>query len=236
LPVILMTAHGSESIALDALRAGAATYVPKEALADSLTDSIARVLSLSQADQAENQLLACLRATNLSFEVENDPELIETLIRVVRRHLKGIDFESESARLQIAVALEQALLNALYRGNLELTEDELEAAREAQLMGGDANQVERRSAEPLYKDRRIYVEIDVAPEKVQFTVRDDGPGFDVDRFADPSPDTIGKAVPGRGILLMKTFMDEVNYNDKGNEVTLIKRSSNGAVRAEGAPV
>ena len=31
---------------------------------------------------------------------------------------------------------------------------------------------------------------------------------------------------GRGLLLMRTFMDEVNYNDKGNRVEMIKRATN----------
>jgi anti-sigma regulatory factor (Ser/Thr protein kinase) len=37
-----------------------------------------------------------------------------------------------------------------------------------------------------------------------------------------SPDSHGKTV-GRGIILMRTIMDEVRFNDAGNEVTLIKR-------------
>jgi anti-sigma regulatory factor (Ser/Thr protein kinase) len=32
-------------------------------------------------------------------------------------------------------------------------------------------------------------------------------------------------VSGRGILLMRTFMDEVRFNDRGNEVTMVKRRS-----------
>ena len=30
---------------------------------------------------------------------------------------------------------------------------------------------------------------------------------------------------GRGLLLMRTFLDEVRYNERGNEVTLIKRAT-----------
>jgi anti-sigma regulatory factor (Ser/Thr protein kinase) len=53
-------------------------------------------------------------------------------------------------------------------------------------------------------------------------VRDEGPGFDPARIPDPTdPDNLER-LTGRGILLMRTFMDEIRYNDAGNEVTMVK--------------
>jgi CheY-like chemotaxis protein len=46
LPVILMTAAGSEEIAMQALHAGAASYVPKRLLSKELVDVAVRVLSM----------------------------------------------------------------------------------------------------------------------------------------------------------------------------------------------
>ena len=56
-----------------------------------------------------------------------------------------------------------------------------------------------------------------------FVVRDQGPGFDPASLPDPTdPENLEKA-SGRGLLLMRTFMDSVEYNSAGNEVTMIKR-------------
>src|ERR1041385_8005293 len=60
-------------------------------------------------------------------------------------------------------------------------------------------------------------------DHAEFTVRDEGPGFDVSTLPDPrDPANLEKA-SGRGVMLIRTFMDEVRYNDKGNQVTMTKR-------------
>jgi anti-sigma regulatory factor (Ser/Thr protein kinase) len=55
------------------------------------------------------------------------------------------------------------------------------------------------------------------------SIRDQGPGFDPKSLPDPTdPENIGK-ISGRGLLLIRTFMDDVRFNDTGNEITLVKR-------------
>jgi CheY-like chemotaxis protein len=222
-PVVLMTAHGSEEIALEALEAGAATYVPKDQLADGLLNAVGRVLAMSAADRTSTELTECLKGTQLEFELDNDPSLIDPLVQFVQNNIQSVGF-SGSSRIQLAVALEQALLSALYRGNLEITEDELEAACESQLLGDAADLVSQRRSQPPYRERRIQVRVSVIPQEVRFCVKDEGPGFDVHNLIKPLPEAVAEGGRGRAILLMKTFMDEVHFNDLGNEVTLVKRA------------
>src|SRR5437879_4623438 len=66
-PVILMTAHGSEDIALEALRRGAASYVPKDNLARDLVETIDNVLSVTSAERNQQRLLECLMRTESQF-------------------------------------------------------------------------------------------------------------------------------------------------------------------------
>ena len=62
-------------------------------------------------------------------------------------------------------------------------------------------------------------------EAVRITIRDQGPGFDPSRLPDPTvPENIGK-ISGRGLLLIRTFMDDVRFNETGNEITLVKKKS-----------
>ena len=60
---------------------------------------------------------------------------------------------------------------------------------------------------------------------IKFVIRDEGKGFDWCGLPDPTDPQNLLKVSGRGVLLMKTFMDEVNFNQAGNEVTLVKRRS-----------
>ena len=56
-----------------------------------------------------------------------------------------------------------------------------------------------------------------------FVVRDQGKGFDPTQLPDPTePENVGR-VNGRGLFLIRTFMDEVTFNSQGNEITMIRR-------------
>ena len=48
-PVIMTTASGSEEVAFQALQAGAASYVPKQAFAEQLAPTVHRIIALAQA-------------------------------------------------------------------------------------------------------------------------------------------------------------------------------------------
>ena len=54
-PVVLMTAHGSEDIAIEALRLGAANYVPKKLLARDLPETLGRVLAVADVDRSRQR-------------------------------------------------------------------------------------------------------------------------------------------------------------------------------------
>src|SRR6266566_3168207 len=53
----------------------------------------------------------------------------------------------------------------------------------------------------------------------QFMVRDEGPGFNPGDVPDPTDPENLERESGRGLLLMRSFMDDVQYNERGNEVT-----------------
>ena len=60
-----------------------------------------------------------------------------------------------------------------------------------------------------------------------FVIRDEGPGFDVTTLPDPTdPENLLKP-SGRGLLLIRTFMDEATHNATGNEITLVRRRRAG---------
>jgi CheY-like chemotaxis protein len=220
IPVILMTAHGSEEIAILALRAGAANYVPKKALAKDLVATLDGVLAMNAVDVRRQRLLGCLESTRSSFRIENDDTLIAPLIAMLQEDLYG--FLEGNERTRIGVALQEALSNALYHGNLEVSSDLRQ--EDERIFYAEAR---RRSVQEPYRDRRIAVSIDFGPEAVCFTVRDEGSGFDTAVLDEPfDPESLMR-VGGRGMLLIRTFMDEVRHNRAGNEVTMVKRRKSG---------
>ncbi|SFH52726.1 ATP-binding response regulator [Planctomicrobium piriforme] len=217
-PVILMTAQGSETIAVEALQQGASSYVPKSKLASMLTATVQQVLSLAGERRSKRALLRYMNCMDCEFVLSNDTAMLTSLVSYLQGILRDMDVLSENDRLRTGVALEEALLNAAYHGNLEVS-SELREIDHMQFY----DLARQRAHSAPYMDRRIFIKVKIDAGGLQYVVRDEGPGFDPRTLPDPTDPANIERPCGRGLLLMRTFMDEVTYNDRGNEVTMLKR-------------
>jgi DNA-binding response OmpR family regulator len=217
-PVVMMTAVGSEEKAVEALQNGAASYIPKTLLQQELITTLRTVLEVSRENRSRSLLMHSMIHSESVFVLGNNPALIGPLVNYLQQNVSAMGLCSETQTTRIGVALDEALVNALHHGNLEVDS----AMRRNDLDGYHRLIAERRQRSP-FRERRIWVSAVLERDRATFVVRDEGSGFDPDQLPDPTdPDYLARP-HGRGVLLIKTFMDEVIYNDIGNEVTLIKR-------------
>jgi CheY-like chemotaxis protein/anti-sigma regulatory factor (Ser/Thr protein kinase) len=216
-PVILLTDKGAEDLALRALQEGAASYIPRKFLHVYLPGTVDQVHAAVRPVQHQ-RLFECLTQRESAFALENDPVLIPLLIAHFQEQLAPLQLCDTNAQIRVGIALEEALLNGLYHGNLQINS----ALREE---GGQAyyQLAQERRQQPPFCDRRLYVRAELSRTEAAYVVRDEGPGFNPNALPDPrDPANLEKA-SGRGLFLIRTFMDEVHYNDSGNQITLVKR-------------
>ena len=100
------------------------------------------------------------------------------------------------ATFAIKLALEEALINAVKHGNQH---DE---------------------------SKGVTVRYAVSADRTVIIIRDEGAGFRVNNIPDPTLPERLMLPTGRGIMLMRAYMDEVRYRDDGREVYLMKRNAN----------
>ena len=218
IPVVLMTADGSEEIAVQALQKGAASYVPKRHLEHDLVRTLRSLLDAARVDRDQQRLLDCIEQQELHFKLDNDPALVPLLIGLLRQSITRMQLCDATATIRVGVALQEALLNAMHHGNLELKSELREQFSSAYYELG-----EQRRHQPPYDRRHVYVSARLSSSEAIYTIRDEGPGFDPTTLPDPTnPENIEKC-SGRGLLLIRTFMDHVSHNATGNELTMIKR-------------
>ncbi len=76
----------------------------------------------------------------------------------------------------------------------------------------------------------VRITAELSCKEASFTVEDEGEGFDVNSIPDPlDPENLFKT-SGRGVLFIYNIMDEVRYNERGNRLTMVKKSDkNGSV-------
>lgn len=217
-PVVFMTAHGGEEAAVQALRAGATSYVHKAALFSDLPETLRKVLSIAVMERRKRSVKGCLEHREVRFRVPNDPGLIDPLVELLLEDLSAIETCDSASRMRVGMALHEALTNAMLHGNLEVSSD---------LRQDDENEFfrlarERRRLAP-YRDRRVEVYSRVDRQGAEFVIGDEGPGFDAASLMKPVREGDMLRIGGRGLLLIRAFMDEVQHNDEGNRITMTKR-------------
>jgi serine/threonine-protein kinase RsbW len=92
----------------------------------------------------------------------------------------------------IMLALEEALVNAIKHGN------------------------------QLDLDKHVFVSYTVTADRFDIRITDEGPGFNPEEVPDPTAIENIERPCGRGLLLMRGFMTEVQYHGKGNTVSMSK--------------
>ena len=95
----------------------------------------------------------------------------------------------------IRLAMEEALVNAVRHGNT------------------------------LDSDKAVQATCRLVPDRIWIEIVDQGSGFDPGQVPDPTCDENLENPCGRGILLMRSYMSQVEYNRQGNRVTMEKLRS-----------
>ena len=220
-PVLLMTAHGSEEVAAEALRKGAASYVPKKYLSRDLAGTVERMLHLAGAEREVQSVIDCLRSCQSEFIIDNDLRRIRHLVAFLRQDIGRMRLCDATELMQIGVALDESISNAIIHGNLEVDSEIRESGADG--LRAYMAAIEDRRSLPPYNQRRVFVRATITKDSAEIVVRDDGKGFDPSTLPDPTdPSNIGR-LSGRGLYLIRNFMDEVTHNDRGNELRLLKR-------------
>ena len=138
------------------------------------------------------------------------------MVDLIQYNLAAIGAGDALEQIRIGVALEEALLNAVYHGNLELTSQELSVTHATGGAKAMNRLLSRRTHRHDFRNRRIVMDVHLTSHTARFVIRDDGPGFDRTAVSQPATRCF-ELGENRGTMLMCALMDEVLYNKTGNE-------------------
>jgi len=134
--------------------------------------------------------------TTWRFEKSICSEAAEA-VELITNLIQRLDYDQWSPRdvFGIHLAMEEALMNAIKHGNCS-----------------DCT-------------KQIHVVLALTPNEFYAKITDDGEGFDPDCVPDPTADENLKKTCGRGVMLIKNFVDRVIYSKKGNSIEMFKSKS-----------
>ena len=162
-------------------------------------------------------LPSAVAAEQTYLQIPSQPEWIAPTVEYLKDKaiLCGACHEARVNKLMLV--LHEALTNSVIHGNLELSS----ALKER----GDnvfTEALAERAANPRYAERTVEVRVDYDGERCRWTLTDQGKGFDVKRALAraSSDDPEAMLASGRGLLLMRAFLDEMSYELGGRRAIL----------------
>ncbi len=222
LPAIAMTAHGSEETAVEALRAGATNYLKKPFKTQEFLGVVRKCIELAQARRGKTVSLGYLKESTKTFEIPARLELARAILPHLTDGLSDLGIVEAQDLLNLDVALEEALSNAVIHGSLQLTEEYVKNRQDREAF---EEAYGARRADPRFTNKTVSVSVRITPTEATFTVEDKGQGFDPASLA--SVQTSIQGVQGRGLMLIRLFMDEVVHDNGGRRLRMVKRAPRG---------
>ena len=213
IPVILQTAKVSREDIMEGMQAGAFYYLTKPFTRGMLVS----VVGTAVKDRNYNKALLknlnetrysvkMLESASFRFRNLDDVNSISTLVACTTD-------EPE----KVAMGLAELMVNAIEHGNLNIGYDQ-----KSNLRANDEweQEIKKRLSSPEYKDRYASLVVDNTPDKVIFTITDQGDGFKWDEFMEFDTARVMDN-HGRGIAMANNlYFSSLEYQGKGNVVTV----------------
>lgn len=220
IPIILISGYTEFAFAMEAIKLGAIAFLVKPFDKIELIKLVNKIMTLAKERQAYDTLFGKPFSEKQELVIDTATLMDKDNFTKLTGEMADRFVEFKCAKkigvLKIVLSMHEALRNSLEHGNLGLPSDmkpELidEEDRYDKLL-------QKRLKDPQYSQKKIRLTFSRTDEKVELIIRDEGSGFDTKKIVDQQYDSdIGHH---RGLILIDAGVDEVSYNDIGNEITL----------------
>lgn len=158
-----------------------------------------------------------------SLEVDNDLLDIQVHANLIANFVYNTNYIDESGKQSLKLILHELLINAVEHGNCGITFDEKTKITQSGMTIAEAV-AQKVQNNPEIAKKRVRLSYQITPDKTSITIRDEGAGFDWRKRMKKSVDLNANAageilLHGRGIAMSLNFCDNIQYNEKGNQVS-----------------
>lgn len=199
LPVVVITGFPTVERAIEAIRGGAANFITKPFEIDEVVETVARAVR-SQEELAQNCETEGFVVDRIHMRFPTSITHAAGAVHFLFQRTPLADLYAEGTRFQIRLALDESLANAMKHGNR------------------------------FDPEKTIHVDARIDSHRFDVWIEDEGPGFDPSKVADPVEADVLASLRdgGRGLFLMRCYMDGVDHNESGNRIHLWKENPDAA--------
>ncbi|MFP4066595.1 MAG: cyclic nucleotide-binding domain-containing protein [Spirochaetaceae bacterium] len=161
--------------------------------------------------------------------MDNDPFNVHTYANLVTNFLYNSHYIDYETKERLHVALFEMLMNAIEHGNCRITYEE--KSRWLDSHGDIIELIRSKAQDPEIRRKRVHFTYRITPERSFFRIRDEGEGFDWRSRVAAGKNGPNLSLHGHGIMMTSHYMENLQYNDAGNEVSFELSHANREVNA-----
>jgi len=219
-PIIIITGYSDKQLILSAMRNGALDLLKKPFKPKDLRYLINKIETLFKKIKVKLSS-SFVQWEKRELRIFNDIYIISPVVNFI---FNNIDYISDDVSF-MKNGLQEILINAVEHGNLDITYEE----KQTLLEKGDYNHsLKEKAALPEYQGKYVNIRVFSTPDYLKIIVEDMGKGFDLSAIPDPNNPENFLRESGKGILMAMHAFDRVDFNDVGNQVSMIKYTNSEA--------
>lgn len=153
-----------------------------------------------------------------SFLLDSDIPMVPCYANLVANFLYNMGYVDARKKNRLNLSLVELLINGIEHGTCAITAEE--KTKYLEVHGAIHGLIEEKAGNPEIAKKRVTFQYDIHGNESTYLISDEGPGFDWSDFIDPEREVDLLSAHGRGILLTVNAVDEIAYNEKGNEVRI----------------
>jgi len=181
------------------------------------------ILAIGRIIQSDYLTSNYLKSEFAEFILDNNIRIVNMLSYRLTRNLETYIEKKEIIRIQLG--LQEAIINAIEHGNLEIDFKTKSLLKKKN--GNYWDHVIDRCNKEYLEKRKIKVQYYLSPDHVKYIITDEGKGFDWEHYITTLPDgNLINNYHGVGLTMLQDIFN-VSFNEKGNEITIIKYFNKG---------
>ncbi len=222
LPLIVMGDELQIEVIEMFLKEGAQNFLLKPINKETLLRAAKQSFEFLAMQKDFIEIVKSINKEHISFEIRTKDLNTKALIQILTRNLIpfGICL-NENIQRQIRIAVDEAITNAIDYGNLELAEFSRDTMT-SEGISEFAAEKNKRLKDPRFCNRLIKIDYQFRDKYVQYEITNEGKGFNVNKTITKVKKQGIFRMHGKGLILIKSFMDDVSWSHKGRTIRMKK--------------
>jgi DNA-binding response OmpR family regulator len=217
-PFIIITGDSNIELAIDTFRMGAIDFFLKPFRIASIKTVIERFYSMhfNKTELLHSKDFIHLEENGV-YEILPKISRVNYYVNLLIQKISDLPNLMEEDRLALKVTLYELISNAIEHGTAGINYKEKKEILEN---NGDYFQaVEERCKNT---SKKITIRTIYDPKNIKISIEDEGSGFDPNQVPDPIKNPSANLFSGRGLFLTRLNIDQIDFNERGNNVTITR--------------